>query len=292
MAESPIITFYSPRAGAGNTVTMAHVASILARDGLDVLAVDMNLKAPALHEYFGIPQEDVDCGFFDMILDYKELFKNTDEEFPEHAISIDKYIKEVPLYLDNGSLSIIPAHKFSFKDEIDNIDNYNKIIETFDWDIFRCYWKSYEFMEYLKEQFKAVADVILIDGGSNFVEPSAIAVLQLADDISIQFAYNNINLKDLKTVIRYIAKKKQSSEMWLHPSYINTDDVDHMNKWEKRTVGALKRYIPFLDENILRVNAIPYDVQFTAGNHSAIEVLPENIIAPYSRIAKDIAGKI
>lgn len=290
MAESPIITFYSPRAGAGNTVTMAHVASILARDGLDVLAVDMNLKAPALHEYFGIPQEDVDCGFFDMILECRELLRNTDEVLSKP--SIDKYIKEVPLGLDNGSLSIIPAHKFSFKDNTDNIDNYNKTIESFNWDIFRCYWNGYEYIKDLKEQFKAAADVVLIDGGSNFVEPSAIAVLQLADDISIQFAYNNINLKDLKTVIKYIAKEKQSSEIWLYPSYVDTDNVYHMNKWEKRTVSALKRHMPHLDINMLRINAIPYDVQFSAGNHSAIEVLPENIIAPYSRIAKDIAGKI
>ena len=116
--------------------------------------------------------------------------------------------------------------------------------------------------------------------------------MDVADDISIQFAYNNTNIKDLDIMVKNISNKNSSSEICLRPSFINTEDIHNLNKWEKRTVRALKKYIPSLDVNKLRANTIPYDIQFAAGSCSAIEELPENIKAPYSRIAKDITEKI
>ncbi len=293
MAESPIITFYSPRAGVGNTVTMAQVASILARDyGLDVLAVDMNLNAPSLQEYFGISQEDVGCGFFDMILNYKELLKHEIDEIPEPLTDVNKYIKIAPLDLDKGSVSIIPAGIYSTCNNMNKSEDYYNAVNSFDWNNFYDKWHGYGYLKYLKQQFKDAADVVLVDGGSGFNTPSLIALMDVADDISIQFAYNNTNIKDLDIMVKNISNKNLSSEICLRPSFINTEDIHNLNKWGKRTVSALKRYIPSLNINVLRANTIPYDVQFAAGGCSAIEELPENIKAPYSRIAKDITETI
>jgi len=295
MVESQVVTFYSPRAGVGNTVTMAQVASILARDyGLDVLAVDMNLNAPSLQEYFEISQEDVKCGFFDMILDYKELLKQDvgEDEIPEPITDVNKYKKIAPLDLDNGSVSIIPAGIYSTCNNMNKSEDYYNAVNSFDWDNFYEKWHGYGYLNDLKQQFKNAADVVLVDGGSGFNTPSSIALIDVADDISIQFAYNNTNLKDLDIMIKNILNKNPSSEICLRPSFINTGDIHNMNKWEKRTVRALKKYIPSLDVNKLRENALPYDIQFAAGNCSAIKELPESIKAPYSRIAKDIAETI
>ncbi len=47
-----IVTFYSYKGGVGRTMALANVAALLARWGYKVLAVDWDLEAPGLEQFF------------------------------------------------------------------------------------------------------------------------------------------------------------------------------------------------------------------------------------------------
>ena len=49
---STIATFYSYKGGVGRSMALANVAVLLARRGLRVLAVDWDLEAPGIENYF------------------------------------------------------------------------------------------------------------------------------------------------------------------------------------------------------------------------------------------------
>src|SRR6478752_4132533 len=52
-ASGRVVTFYSYKGGVGRTMAVANVAVQLALWGHRVLAVDMDLEAPGLDEFFG-----------------------------------------------------------------------------------------------------------------------------------------------------------------------------------------------------------------------------------------------
>ncbi len=52
-----IVAFYGFRGGAGRTLALAHTAVALARRGLGVAAIDLDLEAPGLHAVLGVKSE-------------------------------------------------------------------------------------------------------------------------------------------------------------------------------------------------------------------------------------------
>jgi hypothetical protein len=54
-----IVTFYSYKGGVGRSMALANIAILLARRGLSVLAVDWDLEAPGLENYFSYFTMDV-----------------------------------------------------------------------------------------------------------------------------------------------------------------------------------------------------------------------------------------
>ena len=257
-------------------------------------------KHEGLHNVFGFTEDKIDCGFMDMIFEYKELLRSDIEELPEPLTDISQYIKKVDLSHDNGSISLIPFKNFVFDTNEDTIDDlsekkfisdYNRTIDHFDWDNFYCGWHGSGYIEYLKKQFKEKADVILIDGGSGFNTLSSIAVLRLADINSIQFGYNGRNLESLERVIRSINGEDSTLETWLNPSLISMDCESQVNEWETKIVAELKFNLPDLDTATLRANTMPYDAKYTFVN-TDIGLPSGGIYDAYLRIAEKIASNI
>lgn len=54
LPKPAIVAFYGFRGGAGRTLALAHVATALARRGLAIAGVDLDLEAPGLHSVFGV----------------------------------------------------------------------------------------------------------------------------------------------------------------------------------------------------------------------------------------------
>lgn len=60
-----IIAFYGFRGGAGRTLALAHVAVALARRGMGIAAIDLDLEAPGLHTVLGVsPEPNAGAAFF------------------------------------------------------------------------------------------------------------------------------------------------------------------------------------------------------------------------------------
>jgi capsular exopolysaccharide synthesis family protein len=53
----PVIVVTSPTGGEGTTVTVAHLATVLAESGRSVLLISADLRRPSLHFYFDRPRE-------------------------------------------------------------------------------------------------------------------------------------------------------------------------------------------------------------------------------------------
>src|SRR5580698_10337359 len=54
-----IYTFYSFKGGVGRTMALANVAALLAKWGFSVLAVDWDLEAPGLEQFFAKLNPDI-----------------------------------------------------------------------------------------------------------------------------------------------------------------------------------------------------------------------------------------
>src|SRR5258705_11383531 len=74
-----ICTFYSYKGGVGRSMTLAHVADVLARAGLRVLMIDFDLEAPGLEQFFPVNHAEVrsNKGLFDAISSYKIAMTST-----------------------------------------------------------------------------------------------------------------------------------------------------------------------------------------------------------------------
>ena len=64
-----VVTFYSYKGGVGRTMLLANVAVLLARWGHRVLAIDLDLEAPGLVDYFRDATGRPQAGFVDLVLD-------------------------------------------------------------------------------------------------------------------------------------------------------------------------------------------------------------------------------
>src|SRR5688572_3311130 len=54
LTRPAIVAFYGFRGGAGRTMALGHVAAGLARRGLGVAAIDLDLEAPGLNSVLGV----------------------------------------------------------------------------------------------------------------------------------------------------------------------------------------------------------------------------------------------
>lgn len=80
--------FYSCKGGSGRTLTLANIASLLARLGYDVLCIDLDLEAPGLLEALGAPpaasgkegsrDQKVEPGFLEYAMNWLKERKETE----------------------------------------------------------------------------------------------------------------------------------------------------------------------------------------------------------------------
>lgn len=68
-----IVTVHSHRGGTGKSFLAANLARQMVDRGLDVLVVDTNVQAPAMHVFLGVPNQRVDRGLSDYLLGAGEI---------------------------------------------------------------------------------------------------------------------------------------------------------------------------------------------------------------------------
>lgn len=89
--ESPIVaTFYSLRGGVGRTTALAHTAYALAKQGISVLCIDMDLEAPGLAAMFDVEsQVHSNLGVVHLLTQADIRQTLTPDDITDHIIRVD-----------------------------------------------------------------------------------------------------------------------------------------------------------------------------------------------------------
>ncbi len=93
--QKPVMaTFYSLRGGVGRSTALVCTARLLARSGLKVVCVDMDLEAPALPALFGLESEvNEERGVVELLL---ALDEGQAPDFAEHLLQVEDNLFVLP----------------------------------------------------------------------------------------------------------------------------------------------------------------------------------------------------
>jgi MinD-like ATPase involved in chromosome partitioning or flagellar assembly len=270
--QSVIVTFYSYKGGVGRSMSLANVAWLLANKyGKKVLLVDWDLEAPGLHRFFNIGNKTIKGGLLELLDEYKTVLKEATESLPKQLVNIDKYITQIPLLnaKGDGSLSLIAAGQQD--------STYAGRVNQFDWDEFYEKWHGSGFFEYLKEELKSRAEIILLDSRTGVTDIGGICTLQLPDVVVLLFALNEQSIAGVEFIADSILSK--SSEvvkreappiLIVRPARVEKYlEQDKKNEWEIVASRRLEQYLlPEERKDSLRTmkeTAIPYIGAYSFG---------------------------
>lgn len=77
-AKPAIVAFYGFRGGAGRTLALAHVATLLSRLGAKIACIDLDLEAPGLHAAFGLDYSTDSPGALSLLYEAARHGRSTD----------------------------------------------------------------------------------------------------------------------------------------------------------------------------------------------------------------------
>ncbi|KQW97208.1 hypothetical protein ASC94_10505 [Massilia sp. Root418] len=206
-----VITFHSHKGGAGRSMAVANLATLLAgrcQATVPVLMVDWDLEAPGLHQYFA--QAPDGPGLLDLFTACRELLQRRSRRSAVldaaaqarqvlDAVGWERYVVRVdqsrPLYLMRaGRLDA----------------GYAERVAAFNWEalfhlcpaLFRC------FGEMLARQFRHV----LVDARSGRTDSSGICTTLLPTRLVLLFEANRQSLEGLQALVQRVTTYRRSHE--------------------------------------------------------------------------------
>ena len=235
-----IATFYSFKGGVGRSMAVANVADLLARQGLRVLAVDFDLEAPGLEQYFQIDHKAARrCpGLLDLLLSYKQWMSVSAVPGDEPAFRhLDDFIQPIYTRLPGGgSLDLLQAGRREPKEAM---DQYVVSLRSFDWQDFYFNWDGELFFEYLRTQLAPPRyDLVIVDSRTGVTEMGGICTYQLADLIVLFTAANHQNRRGTLDVVRdfeslpiTVARRDRPLQMLVVPARVEQRDPALLQKF-------------------------------------------------------------
>jgi MinD-like ATPase involved in chromosome partitioning or flagellar assembly len=188
-----ILTFYSYKGGVGRTMAVANIAVLLAQQGLRVLAVDWDLEAPGLHQYFAnLKITNAKLGLLDLFLDATKMSKTRpDWQSYVSTVTIDS----------STQLRLLTAGKFD--------EGYEKEVLQFNWNHFFKNQNGGAFLEALRRQWIESFDVVLIDSRTGITDSGGVCTVQMPDILVPVFSANRQSLEGTKQVILRAQQARQ-----------------------------------------------------------------------------------
>ncbi|MBZ0283014.1 MAG: hypothetical protein K8L97_19915 [Anaerolineae bacterium] len=242
-----IYTFYSYKGGVGRSMALANIGMYFYLQGYTTLLVDWDLEAPGLERYFekrfNLNVSDLidRPGLIDIIKDYKELSlqpledDTSDEKelFPDlnkYLFALDQTSEKKLYLLHAGRRS--PGKTWS---------EYASFVQTFDWTNFYEEWEGGAFIDWLQEQFRTKADIVLIDSRTGVTEMGGVATQHLADVILLICSANLENIDSTARMARNFtseqitkARNGRQIEIMVVPSRIDNSDTDGYKEFLKQ----------------------------------------------------------
>lgn len=175
-----IVTFYSYKGGVGRSFTLANVAVLLARWGYRVLAIDWDLEAPGLHEYFApvLPREPAGG-----VIDLAHDFLAGADKPNAHSVRLDI----------EGTVALLAAGRQD--------DAYTGRVQAIDWaDLYRRGFA--EFLERCRERWTESYDFVLIDSRTGISDIAGICTAHLPDRLVLLFTANEQSVRGAVNIAR------------------------------------------------------------------------------------------
>ncbi|HUB06324.1 MAG TPA: hypothetical protein VMB50_04960, partial [Myxococcales bacterium] len=107
-APCPVVAFYGFRGGAGRTTALAHAAALLSARQVQVVAIDLDLEAPGLHQVLDCPPPEEDRG----VLALLRAIATADPEGLPEALRLAPHVVKSGLDL-GASIRVLPAGRLS-----------------------------------------------------------------------------------------------------------------------------------------------------------------------------------
>jgi hypothetical protein len=201
-----IFTFYSYKGGVGRSMALAAVAHLLARSGLKVLAVDFDLEAPGLENYFFDASQSLarkrERGLIDLINAYRRALTNEADFERAEFKRLDQFTIEaiVEAGLRGGSVELMTAGQ---RQPVERMREYAQTVRNFNWQDFFYNWKGDRFFAWLADRWndpRAGYDVVLVDSRTGVTEMGGVCAYQLADVAVLLCAPNYQNLEGTRIV--------------------------------------------------------------------------------------------
>ena len=245
-----IYTFYSFKGGVGRSMALANVAELFFRAGLKVLIVDWDLEAPGLDRFFDIDVNEVHShlGLLDMLLSFKEKMRKEiqiNDGFPIN--NLKEYIIDIYPHSDSeGKLWLMSAGKRSdgyFQQYASNILN-------FDWIDFYSKWGGELYFKCLIQEFKKIADVVLIDSRTGINEMNSPCTYQIADVVVMLCSTNWQNLEGTRKMLNNFTNpqlnqyRERPLETLVIPARVDDNGGDYLDDFHKRFLNKFSEFIP------------------------------------------------
>jgi tetratricopeptide (TPR) repeat protein len=214
-------------------MALANIAFRLANThALRVLAVDWDLEAPGLHEFFGLSAEEMSKarGVLDFLLEWRDAIKSN-AAAPPDVRSWFLPVTKQPYAPRHGSLALLPAGRMD--------EDYNTRLGRFSWRLFYKRHRGGVAIETLREQLVESADIVLIDSRTGLTDAGGICTIQLPDSVVLMSAPNEQSLLGTEQVARGILNAAESSRagrptptMWFSLSRISiVEETIGATKW-------------------------------------------------------------
>ena len=276
-----IATFYSYKGGSGRTLALANIAVLLAAKGHRVLAVDFDLEAPGLSDYYRpeahVVDLDAQAGLVDM---FSEVMSD-----PRTPPDWRSYVTPISVY-GSGTLSLITSGR---KD-----DAYPERVLNMDWERFFGLHNGGQFLEAMRDQWREDFDFVLIDSRTGITDSGGICTIQLPDVVVAVFTASE---QSIRGVIDVIERAQRGRQLLAYdrprlsvvplPSRIELQTEHELTKqWQRRFAAEFERYyqswvpakVPI--RRLLEYTTLPYIPFFSYGE--PLPVLSDTTTAPGS----------
>jgi MinD-like ATPase involved in chromosome partitioning or flagellar assembly len=180
--DGTVVTFYSYKGGVGRSFTLANIAILLARWGHRVLAIDWDLEAPGLHEYFGpLLPTPVNTGLVDLVDDFVAGNQPAADGYVTHLSS------------DDGVIDLIAAGRQD--------DDYSRRVQRIDWA--GLYERGFaDVLERFRKDWVTDYEFVLVDSRTGWADIASICTAHLPDRLVLVFTANEQSIGGAVDVAR------------------------------------------------------------------------------------------
>ena len=293
------VAFYSYKGGVGRSTALAIVARLLAKEGLKVAVIDLDLEAPGLNSLLLTKPKTSPFGVVDYLYHAPWIRENLNEKR-----FISQYIvrEEVSRRNENpGQLIVMSAggtridwenQKFGLLFDQDNVEigldkNYFQKLGYIDFDLYARQSKNVFGLLLDDIGRYSKADIILVDARTGFSDISGMLLNNFSDAISVHVQDNKQNREGTRFICEHINRQKLDNTIWSHTKIPKNYESGELKGFLRSCIcNKTKRSLETCDLNFVNIG---FDSSLEDINsHQLKEYVDGGVSVAYKELAEQI----